>query len=112
MGAGQVWQEFKGHRAFNRFTDDEVSFIAGRDSSYVRAAGLMSSIAVAPRAPSRWWMGKPSPSPTIPAMASAALDGRARCDSGRVFEALPETSCRRRPPARSIAVRGYVMEVT
>ena len=72
MGAGQVWQEFKGHRAFNRFTDDEVSFIAGRDSSYVRAAGLMSSIAVAPRAPSRWWMGKPSPSPTIPAMACSA----------------------------------------
>ena len=40
------------------------------------------------------------------------LDGRARCDSGQVFEALPETSCGRRPPVRSIAARGYAMEVT
>ncbi len=40
------------------------------------------------------------------------LDGRARCDSGQVFEALPETSCGRRPPVRSIAARDYAMEVT
>jgi predicted molibdopterin-dependent oxidoreductase YjgC len=45
-------------------------------------------------------------------VCGGGLDGRARCDSGQVFEALPETSCGRRPPARSIAVRGYAMEVT
>ncbi|WP_288051774.1 hypothetical protein, partial [Acidiphilium sp.] len=33
------------------------------------------------------------------------LDGWAECDSGQVFEALPETPCGRQPPVRSIAAR-------
>jgi predicted pyridoxine 5'-phosphate oxidase superfamily flavin-nucleotide-binding protein len=35
MGAGQIWQDFKGHRDFNRFTPDEVAFIVERDSFYM-----------------------------------------------------------------------------
>ena len=35
MGADQVWQDFKGDRAFERFTEDEAAFIAGRDSFYM-----------------------------------------------------------------------------
>ncbi len=34
-GSRGIWQEFKGHRAFNRFTDQEVAFIEARDSFYV-----------------------------------------------------------------------------
>jgi predicted pyridoxine 5'-phosphate oxidase superfamily flavin-nucleotide-binding protein len=34
-GVGEVWQNFKGHRAFDRFTENEESFIAGRDSFYM-----------------------------------------------------------------------------
>ena len=40
------------------------------------------------------------------------LDGRARCDSQQVFEALPEISCGPRPPVRNIALQGYAMKVT
>ena len=35
MGADHLWQDFKGHRAFNRFTADEAEFLAGRDSFYM-----------------------------------------------------------------------------
>ena len=35
MGADRIWQDFKGHRDFDRFTDSEVAFIAGRDSFYM-----------------------------------------------------------------------------
>jgi predicted pyridoxine 5'-phosphate oxidase superfamily flavin-nucleotide-binding protein len=35
MGADRVWQDFKGDRAFDRFTDNEAAFIAGRDSFYM-----------------------------------------------------------------------------
>src|SRR5499433_1697674 len=35
MGADRIWQNFKGHRDFNRFTDSEVAFIADRDSFYI-----------------------------------------------------------------------------
>lgn len=35
MGADGLWQDFKGHRAFKRFTEDEAPFIAGRDSFYI-----------------------------------------------------------------------------
>lgn len=35
MGADHVWQDFKGHREFNRFTDSETAFIAARDSFYM-----------------------------------------------------------------------------
>ena len=40
------------------------------------------------------------------------VDGWAKRDSGRVFEALPETPCGRQPPVRSIAAVDYAMEVT
>ena len=35
MGADHVWQDFKGHREFDRFTDNEAAFIADRDSFYM-----------------------------------------------------------------------------
>ena len=34
-GSREVWEHFKGHRAFDRFTDDEAAFIAARDSFYM-----------------------------------------------------------------------------
>lgn len=35
MGSDHVWQDFKGPRAFDRFTADEIGFIAARDSFYM-----------------------------------------------------------------------------
>jgi uncharacterized protein len=35
MGVSAVWQNFKGHRAFDRFTEYEASFVAERDSFYM-----------------------------------------------------------------------------
>jgi predicted pyridoxine 5'-phosphate oxidase superfamily flavin-nucleotide-binding protein len=35
MGADQFWQNFKGHREFDRFTENELTFIADRDSFYM-----------------------------------------------------------------------------
>jgi hypothetical protein len=35
MGSDQVWQDFKGHRSFDKFTPDETAFIAERESFYV-----------------------------------------------------------------------------
>jgi predicted pyridoxine 5'-phosphate oxidase superfamily flavin-nucleotide-binding protein len=34
-GSGEFWSEFKGDRAFDRFTETEVEFIAARDSFYI-----------------------------------------------------------------------------
>jgi len=34
-GADRLWTDFKGHRAFDRFGDDETAFIAERDSFYM-----------------------------------------------------------------------------
>ena len=34
-GAADVWDNFKGHREFDRFTPDEAAFIAARDSFYM-----------------------------------------------------------------------------
>jgi predicted pyridoxine 5'-phosphate oxidase superfamily flavin-nucleotide-binding protein len=35
MGSDRVWQDFDGHRAFDRFTPNEAGFIARRDSFYM-----------------------------------------------------------------------------
>ena len=35
MGADAIWSDFRGHREFDRFTDAETAFIAGRDSFYM-----------------------------------------------------------------------------
>ncbi len=35
MGADRIWQHFKGHREFDRFTENEATFIADRDSFYM-----------------------------------------------------------------------------
>jgi predicted pyridoxine 5'-phosphate oxidase superfamily flavin-nucleotide-binding protein len=35
MGADQFWQDFKGHRESDRFTENEAAFIADRDSFYI-----------------------------------------------------------------------------
>lgn len=35
MGASKLWQDFDGDRAFDRFTPNEVAFIAERDSLYM-----------------------------------------------------------------------------
>ncbi|HUZ33596.1 MAG TPA: pyridoxamine 5'-phosphate oxidase family protein [Xanthobacteraceae bacterium] len=35
MGADRIWRNFKGHRQFDRFTDNETAFIARRDGFYL-----------------------------------------------------------------------------
>jgi uncharacterized protein len=35
MGADRIWQDFKGRREFDRFTEDEAAFIANCDSFYM-----------------------------------------------------------------------------
>jgi uncharacterized protein len=35
FGADRIWRNFKGHREFDRFTANEVAFIAERDSFYM-----------------------------------------------------------------------------
>ncbi|PZO81240.1 MAG: pyridoxamine 5-phosphate oxidase [Mesorhizobium amorphae] len=35
LGVAQMWQDFKGHREFDRFTEGEAHFIAQRDSFYM-----------------------------------------------------------------------------
>ena len=35
MAADHLWQDFKGHREFDRFTENEAAFIAERDSFYM-----------------------------------------------------------------------------
>jgi predicted pyridoxine 5'-phosphate oxidase superfamily flavin-nucleotide-binding protein len=35
MGADRLWTDFRGHRAFDRFTDNEAAFIADCDSFYM-----------------------------------------------------------------------------
>jgi predicted pyridoxine 5'-phosphate oxidase superfamily flavin-nucleotide-binding protein len=34
-GSSEMWEQFKGHRAFDRFTENEAAFIAARDSFYM-----------------------------------------------------------------------------
>jgi predicted pyridoxine 5'-phosphate oxidase superfamily flavin-nucleotide-binding protein len=34
-GSAHLWENFKGHRAFDRFTENEAAFIDGRDSFYM-----------------------------------------------------------------------------
>lgn len=34
-GSSTMWEDFKGHRTFDRFTDNEAAFIAARDSFYM-----------------------------------------------------------------------------
>jgi predicted pyridoxine 5'-phosphate oxidase superfamily flavin-nucleotide-binding protein len=34
-GSAHLWENFKGHRAFDRFTENEAAFIGGRDSFYM-----------------------------------------------------------------------------
>jgi hypothetical protein len=34
-GSGRLWTDFKGKRAFDRFTEAERQFIAARDSFYM-----------------------------------------------------------------------------
>jgi uncharacterized protein len=35
MASEHLWQDFKGHREFDAFTPDEITFIAARDSFYM-----------------------------------------------------------------------------
>jgi predicted pyridoxine 5'-phosphate oxidase superfamily flavin-nucleotide-binding protein len=35
MGVDHLWQDFKGHREFDQFSDNEAAFIAERDSFYM-----------------------------------------------------------------------------
>jgi predicted pyridoxine 5'-phosphate oxidase superfamily flavin-nucleotide-binding protein len=35
MGADGIWSDFRGHREFDRFTENEKAFISGRDSFYM-----------------------------------------------------------------------------
>jgi predicted pyridoxine 5'-phosphate oxidase superfamily flavin-nucleotide-binding protein len=35
MGADAIWTDFRGHREFDSFTDNETAFIAERDSFYI-----------------------------------------------------------------------------
>ncbi|WP_372501034.1 pyridoxamine 5'-phosphate oxidase family protein (plasmid) [Tistrella mobilis] len=35
LGVAHLWENFKGHRTFDRFTDQEAAFITSRDSFYM-----------------------------------------------------------------------------
>lgn len=35
MGASALWEDFRGHRTFDRFTPHEIGFVAERDSFYM-----------------------------------------------------------------------------
>jgi predicted pyridoxine 5'-phosphate oxidase superfamily flavin-nucleotide-binding protein len=37
-GSRQMWEHFKGHRTFDRFTENEIAFIEERDSFYMASA--------------------------------------------------------------------------
>ncbi len=39
MGTEEVWANFRGHREYDRFGDDEVAFITARDSLYMATVG-------------------------------------------------------------------------
>ena len=34
MGADRIWQDFKGHREFDHFTENEAAFIADRELKF------------------------------------------------------------------------------
>ena len=40
-GSRKLWENFKGERRFNRFTQNEVAFIAARDSFYIATVSEM-----------------------------------------------------------------------
>ena len=50
-GSREMWEKFKGHRTFDRFTEDEAAFIAERDSFYM---ATVSETRMALCAASRW----------------------------------------------------------
>jgi len=39
MGAAEVWDNFKGHRAFDRLGEQEIAFIGARDSLFMATIG-------------------------------------------------------------------------
>jgi hypothetical protein len=47
-GSRKLWENFKGQRTFDRFTQNEVAFIAARDSFYIATVSE-----TAPRRPGR-----------------------------------------------------------
>ncbi len=48
-GSREMWEKFKGHRTFDRFTEDEAAFIAERDSSTWRPFGNRLALRAASR---------------------------------------------------------------
>ena len=47
IDAGDLWRDFKGHRAFDRFTESEAAFIAARaccGSGSTRSTGTARSV--------------------------------------------------------------------
>ena len=51
MGADHIWQDFKGHRDFNRFTENEAAFIADA-RQLLHGNGFRDRLAIHPA--SRW----------------------------------------------------------
>ena len=74
MGSDGLWTDFKGHRAFDRFTDNEAAFIADRDSFYMATVSETGWPYVQHRGGPRGFLKlsttRPWPSPTIAAIAS------------------------------------------
>jgi hypothetical protein len=76
-GSREMWEKFKGHRTFDRFTDDEVAFIAERDSFYMATVSETGwpyvSIAAAQPASSRCSMRKRWASPIFAVICNTSV---------------------------------------
>ena len=82
MGSERVWQDFKGHREFDRFTPDEVAFIAERDSFYMATVSETGWPYVqhrgGPRGFLKSWTRRRWHSPTIAAIANISASATSR----------------------------------
>ena len=54
MGADRIWQAFKGHREFDRFSENEAAFIADRDSFYMATVSKRMALRPASGRPARF----------------------------------------------------------
>ena len=57
MGADRIWQDFKGHREFDRFTENEAAFIADRGD------GTAAALQQIPKGPDVRGAGQPAGRP-------------------------------------------------
>ena len=89
MGADHIWQDFKGHREFNRFTENEAAFIADRDSFYMATVSETGWPYVQHRGGPRGLLKvvdqHSSPSQTIGATANTSAPATSRLTTACVY---------------------------